>query len=149
MIAFLDASALIYLVDGDALSAAAVKQQLLELAATAQASGSGIRLAISRLSWLECRVGPLRRSDPTALERFGGFFCRPDLQWVELTAAVVEQATLLRADHNLRTPDALQAACCQQLGPSAVMVTGDAGFQRVPGLPVALVQGALPPRSHS
>ena len=149
MIAFLDASALIYLVDGDALSAAAVKQQLLELAATAQASGSGIRLAISRLSWLECRVGPLRRSDPTALERFEGFFCRPDLQWVELTAAVVEQATLLRADHNLRTPDALQAACCQQLGPSAVMVTGDAGFQRVPGLPVALVQGALPPRSHS
>lgn len=149
MIAFLDASALIYLVDGDALSAAAVKQQLLELAATAQASGSGIRLAISRLSWLECRVGPLRRSDPTALERFGGFFCRPDLQWVELTAAVVEHATLLRADHNLRTPDALQAACCQQLGPSAVMVTGDAGFQRVPGLPVALVQGALPPRSHS
>ena len=149
MIAFLDASALIYLVDGDALSAAAVKQQLLELAATAQASGSGIRLAISRLSWLECRVGPLRRSDPTALERFGGFFCRPDLQWVELTAAVVEQATLLRADHNVRTPDALQAACCQQLGPSAVMVTGDAGFQRVPGLPVALVQGALPPRSHS
>ncbi len=149
MIAFLDASALIYLVDGDALSAAAVKQQLLELAATAQASGSGIRLAISRLSWLECRVGPLRRSDPTALERFGGFFCRPDLHWVELTAAVVEQATLLRADHNLRTPDALQAACCQQLGPSAVMVTGDAGFQRVPGLPVALVQGALPPRSHS
>ncbi len=149
MIAFLDASALIYLVDGDASSSAAVKQQLLDLAATAQASGSGIRLAISRLSWLECRVGPLRRPDPTALERFEGFFSRPDLQWVELTAAVVEQATLLRADHNLRTPDALQAACCQQLGPSAVMVTGDAGFQRVPGLPVALVQGALLPRSHS
>ncbi len=149
MIAFLDASALIYLVEGDALSAAAVKQQLLQLAATAQASGSGIRLAISRLSWLECRVGPLRRSDPTALERFEGFFCRPDPQWVELTAAVVEQATLLRADHNLRTPDALQAACCQQLGPSAVMVTGDADFQRVTGLLVALVQGALAPRSHS
>ena len=149
MIAFLDASALIYLVDGDAFSAEAVKQQLLQLAAAAQASRFDIRLAISRLSWLECRVGPLRRSDPTALERFEGFFSRPDLQWVELTAAVVEQATLLRADHNLRTPDALQAACCQQLGPSAVMVTGDAGFQRVPGLPVALVQGALPPRSHS
>jgi predicted nucleic acid-binding protein len=149
VIAFLDASALIYLVEGDALWAAAVKQQLLQLAAKAHACGSGIRLAISRLSWLECRVGPLRRPDPSALERFEDFFSRPDLQWVELTAAVVEQATLLRADHNLRTPDALQAACCQQLGPSAVMVTGDAGFQRVPGLPVALVQGALPPRSHS
>jgi hypothetical protein len=44
---FLDASAQIYLVDGDAFSAAAVKQQLLQLAATAQASRSGIRLAVS------------------------------------------------------------------------------------------------------
>ena len=61
MIAFLDASALIYLVEGDALWAAAVKQQLLQLAAKAHASGSGIQLAISRLSWLECLVGPLRR----------------------------------------------------------------------------------------
>jgi predicted nucleic acid-binding protein len=89
-------------------------------------------------------VGPLRRRDPTALERFEGFFSRPDLQWVELTAAVVEQATLLRADHLLRTPDALQAACCQQLGPTAVMVTGDAAFQKVPGLVVALVQAGGP-----
>ncbi len=61
MIAFLDASALIYMVDGDALWAAAVKQQLLQLAAKAHACGSGIRLAISRLSWLECRVGSIRR----------------------------------------------------------------------------------------
>jgi len=89
-------------------------------------------------------VGPLRRLDPTALERFEGFFSRPDLQWVELTAAVVEQATLLRADHLLRTPDALQAACCLQLGPTAVMVTGDAAFQKVPGLAVALVQAGGP-----
>jgi hypothetical protein len=61
VIAFLVASALIYLVDGDALWAAAVKQQLLQMAAKAHASGSGIRLAISRLSWLECRVGSIRR----------------------------------------------------------------------------------------
>jgi hypothetical protein len=61
VIAFLDASALIYLVEGDALWAAAVKQQLLQLAAKAHACGSGIRLAISRLSWLECRVEPIRR----------------------------------------------------------------------------------------
>jgi predicted nucleic acid-binding protein len=54
----------------------------------------------------------------------------------------VEQATQLRAEHNLRTPDALQAASCLQLGAGAVMVTGDAGFQRVPSLRLALVNGA-------
>ncbi len=135
---------MIYAVEGEAVWAEAVKRQLRQLAATAHASGGDLRLAISRLSWLECRVGPLRRLDPTALERFEGFFSRPDLQWVELTAAVVEQATLLRADHLLRTPDALQAACCLQLGPTAVMVTGDAAFQKVPGLAVALVQAGGP-----
>ena len=139
MIAFLDASALIYLVDGELHWAAAVKEELRRMATTASTSGAGIRLAISRLSWLECRVGPLRRGDATALERFDGVFARSDLLWVELTAAVVERATRLRADHNLRTPDALQAACCLELGPMAVLVTGDAGFQRVPDLQVALL----------
>ena len=37
-------------------------------------------------------------------------------EWVELTAAVVEQATLLRADHLLRTPDALRAAISASRG---------------------------------
>ena len=38
-------------------------------------------------------------------------FARSDLLWQELSPAVVEQATTLRAQHGLRTPDALQAAC--------------------------------------
>lgn len=60
---------------------------------------------------------------------------------MELSAAVVEKATHLRAEHNLRTPDALQAASCLQLGADAVMVSGDAAFQRVPALRLALVSG--------
>lgn len=142
MIAFLDASAVIYAVEGTPAWAEALKQQLRQLACSEQASAGGLQLAISRLSWLECRVGPLRRRDAVALARFNALFLHSDLIWVELTQSVVEQATLLRAEHNLRTPDALQAASCLQLGPDAVMVTGDAGFQRVPALRLALVNGA-------
>ena len=142
MIAFLDACAVIYAVDGTPGWAMALKQQLRQLAGPEQASTGGLQLAISRLSWLECRVGPLRRRDAVALARFDAFFLHPDLMWVELSGSVVEQATLLRAEHNLRTPEALQAASCLQLGPDAVMVTGDAGFQRVPALRLALVNGA-------
>jgi hypothetical protein len=47
---------------------------------------------------------------------------------VELSASAVELA--------------LQAACCLDLGPEAVMITGDAGFQRVRGLQVCLIAGA-------
>lgn len=142
MIAFLDASAVMYAVQGTEAWAEALKQQLRQLAMVDEASTGGLRLAISRLSWLECRVGPLRRRDGDALARFDAFFLLPDLEWVELSPAVVERATLLRAEHNLRTPDALQAASCLQLGANAVMVTGDAGFQRVPTLRLALVNGA-------
>lgn len=139
MIAFLDASAVIYGVEGDPEWAEALKRELGRLAAAEEASAEGLQLAISRLSWLECRVGPLRRRDASALARFDAFFQHADLQWVELSPAVVEQATLLRAEHNLRTPDALQAASCLQLGSGAVMVTGDVGFQRVPALRLAIL----------
>ena len=141
MIAFLDASAVIYAVEGTVVWAEAVKQQLRQLADSAEPSAGGLQLAISRLSWLECRVGPLRRRDADALARLEAFFLHPDLEWVELSAAVVEKATHLRAEHNLRTPDALQAASCLQLGADAVMVSGDTAFQRVPALRLALVSG--------
>ena len=138
MIAFLDASALIYLVDGEAPWAEATQATLHQLAVEAP----DLPLAVSRLSMLECRVAPLRRGDQSCLDRFEALFAQPDLLVVELSASVVELATQLRANHGLRTPDALQAACCLQLGPDAVMITGDAGFQRVEALQVRLISCA-------
>jgi len=135
VIAFLDASALIYLVDGDEAWSGAVQQALQELAA----ADPSLAIAVSRLSVLECRVGPLRRGDQASLERFDALFAQPDLLWVELTAPVVEHATRLRALHGVRTPDALQAACCLQLGSDAVMVSGDADFRRIPTLQLRLL----------
>jgi predicted nucleic acid-binding protein len=135
VIAFLDASALIYLVDGETPWAEAVRATLQQLAFEAP----DLALAVSRLSLLECRVAPLRRGDQASLDRFQALFAQPDLLVVELGASVVELATQLRANHGLRTPDALQAACCLRLGPDAVMVTGDAAFQRVQALQVHLI----------
>lgn len=136
MIAFLDSSALIYLLEGEARWASAVKDGLQALAA----EQVQLAIAVSRLSVLECRVGPLRRGDQTSLRRFDGFFARSDLLWQELSPAVVELATNLRARHGLRTPDALQAACCLQLGQDAVMLSGDADFERIAGLQLRLIR---------
>lgn len=130
MIVFFDASALIYLLEGQAPFAGRVRG---ELAAIAQAHAS-VEAAVSRLSWLECRVGPMKANDAATLALFDTFFARPDLVWVELSREVVELAAAIRARHGLRTPDALQAACCLQLGPQHLLLTGDAAFQRVAGL---------------
>jgi predicted nucleic acid-binding protein len=136
VIAFLEASALIYLMDGEPAWAAVVKRELQSMAV----GQLNLPIALSRLSVLECRVGPLKRGDQASLNRFETFFGQPDLQWVELTASVVERATTLRATHGLRTPDALQAACCLQLGSEAVMVSGDADFCRLDGLQLRLIR---------
>ena len=80
--------------------------------------------------------------DQASLDRFEALFAQPDLLVVEISAFVVELATQSRANHGFRTPDALQATCCLELGPEAVMITGDAGFQRVRALQACLIAGA-------
>ena len=135
MIIFFDASALIYSLEGKAPFASRVRA---ELAALSQAHPDA-ELAISRLPWLECRVGPMKSNDSAALALFDAFFARPDLIWVELSREVVELAAAIRVRHGLRTPDALQAASCLQLGPRHLLLTGDAAFQRVQGLNVKVL----------
>lgn len=136
MIAFFDASALIYLIEGNEPFASRVRGEL----AQAAASYSGLGAGVSRLSWLECRVGPMKSNDLEALAAFDAFFARHDLLWVELSQEVVELAAAIRARHGLRTPDALQAASCLQLGNEHLFLTGDAGFQRVAGLNLKLLK---------
>lgn len=135
MIAFFDASALIYLIEGNEPFAGRVRNQLAALAE----AHPGMGAAVSRLSWLECRVRPLKNEDAAVLALFDTFFARSDLVWVELDRDVVELATAIRVRHGLRTPDALQAASCLQLGPEHVLLTGDGSFQRVHGLNVAVL----------
>ena len=77
--------------------------------------------------------------DADTLAAFDAFFARPDLTWVELTRDVVELATAVRIQHGLRTPDALQAASCLQLGPEHAFLTGDAAFKRVVALNVTVL----------
>lgn len=135
MIAFFDACALIYLIEGKEPFATRVRQQLNDIVQAHQEIG----VAVSRLSWLECRVGPMKNNDTSVLAQYDAFFARPDLTWIELNREVVELATAIRVRHGLRTPDALQAASCMQLGAEHLLLTGDAAFQRVQGLKVALL----------
>jgi len=139
VIAFFDANALIYLIEGREPFAGRVSRQM----AAWNSQHPGIGTALSRLSWLECRVGPMKRNDIARLSEFDAFFSNPDLIWIELDRHVVELAALIRARHGLRTPDALQAASCLQLGPDHVLLTGDAAFKRVHGLNVACLTTSL------
>ncbi len=135
MIAFFDASALIYLVEG---VPPFVERLRTGLSRWSRKHPDGAA-ASSRLSWLECRVRPARQGDRRTLAAFDAFFARPGLIWVELTRDVVELATAIGVRHGMRTPDALQAASCLQLGADHVFLTGDRSFEKVAGLNLRLL----------
>jgi predicted nucleic acid-binding protein len=135
VIAFFDTSALIYLIEGREPLAGRIRKELAALAK----KHFNLGVAVSRLTWLECRVGPLKSGEHELLAIFDSFFARPDLVWVELSKDVVELAAVIRVRHGLRTPDALQVACCLQLGPEHVFLSGDRAFRRVEGLNLHLL----------
>jgi len=136
VIAFLDASALIYLIESAEPFAQRVRAQFADLTKRHRT----LAVAVSRLSWLECRVRPARNEEFETLAAFDSFFALPDLTCVELTRDVVELATEIRIKHGLRTPDALQAASCLQLDSEHTFLTGDGGFRKVAALQVQLLR---------
>lgn len=135
MIAFLDANALIYLIEGAEPFAGRVRDQLR----TITHAGKSTQLAMSALSRLECRLGPMKSGDTRMLAEYDAFFSRPGLTLVALSNNVIDLATAIRSRHGIKTPDALQAASCLQLGPHHLFITGDRGFSRIAGLRVEIL----------
>jgi len=129
---FLDASAIIYLLEGEPTIQQTTRQVLTTLAS----DNDDPALVISTLSLLECRVHPMRSGDETRLGKFNQFFSDPGLTIIELDSRVIEQATRLRAAHGLKTPDALQAASALQLPQPTAFVTGDGDFSKIEDLNV-------------
>ena len=70
----------------------------------------------SDLTRLECRVGPMLKSDLIALAEYDDFFAAPGFSLISLDQAVFDLATELRARHRLKTPDALHLAAAIHCG---------------------------------
>jgi predicted nucleic acid-binding protein len=135
MMLFLDANIIIYRVEAVEPFNQLVLATIQELVALHQDAG----FAVSRLSMMECLVKPLREQNTTDIERYRSFFDSTGLQIIEVSSLVIETATVLRARHGLRTPDAIQAASALSIKGPMTFVTGDRQFRKVPGLNVRLV----------
>lgn len=98
----------------------------------------GDELAVSDLSRLECRVGPLKRGDARLLAKYDGFFALPGVHRLPLTTAVYDLATGIRAAHNFKTADALHLAAAVEHGCSSFL-TNDTRLSRFPGITVEVL----------
>jgi predicted nucleic acid-binding protein len=75
-----------------------------------------VRLFVTDLTRLECRVFPLRHGDADLLGRYERFFKRSDVAQIPLSHEVFDLATDLRASYSLKTPDALHLAAAIHAG---------------------------------
>jgi uncharacterized protein len=133
---FLDACAIIYWLESGEPYYSKLHNKLNQI----RKKYGPLPFVISALSLLECRVKPLRENNVALMKAYHHFFSAPNLSIISLTAAVLEQATSLRAFHNIRTPDALQAASALTASDNTIMfVTGDAFFKKIEGLEVVLL----------
>ncbi|NEX18497.1 MAG: VapC toxin family PIN domain ribonuclease [Halochromatium sp.] len=89
----------------------------------------------SELSLLEVLVKPFKAKDRLLQASYRELLKAPEVKrLMPLTAEVLEQAARLRAEVNIKTPDAIHAASAL-IGQATLFLSNDERFKRVPGLP--------------
>jgi predicted nucleic acid-binding protein len=97
----------------------------------------------STITLLELLVQPYRLSDIDRVNKFYALLSTfPHLDWIAPTLRIADMGAHLRAEYNLRTPDAIQAATALSCGATG-FVSNDGGFRRVTGLDVILLDDLL------
>ncbi len=97
---YLDSCMLIYLLDGP--------EPFSQAVASAMRGARGAAFCLSDLVRLECLVDPIRRGDKKQRNVFDAQFQR--MTYLSLSPPVFDLAAELRAQHRIKTPDAIHAA---------------------------------------
>jgi len=96
-------------------------------------SGS-VKASTSTLTLLETLVLPYRlKNDELVLKFYSLLTTYPNLTWVPMTLNIADLAARLRAAHQLKTPDAIQAASAITSGATG-FVCNDRAFRKIPEL---------------
>jgi len=89
---------------------------------------------------LELLVQPYRLPDMDRVNKFYALLSTyPHLDWIAPTLEIADLAARLRADYNLRTPDALHAATALASQASG-FISNDPEFKKVTGFEVAILE---------
>lgn len=96
-------------------------------------------MVTSELSLVECLVAPIRKNEPMAETAYRSVLeGSRELSLISISRQILDRAARIRARHGLRTPDAIHAATCMEIGCSA-FYTNDVGMTKCPELPVQLL----------
>ncbi len=98
----------------------------------------------SEILLLEVLVKPLQHSDTVLENAFRQLLTNSrELSLLPISRAVLESASKLRAEHGIKTPDAIHLATALLAGCSFV-VTNDSAWRKAAGINVAVLDDFLP-----
>jgi uncharacterized protein len=133
---YLDACCFIYLIEGEPAWQAAVEKRLRDL-------DPGTRLVTSQISRLDCRTKPTKDGARALLERYDALFGASRVVVLDVSEAIIDRATILRARHGLKSPDAIHLATAVECGASSFW-TGDSALERCTEVEISvLTQSAV------
>lgn len=133
----LDTSVLIYFVERHPRY-----QALCDPVFEAIENGS-VKATTSTLTLLEILAQPYRKKlADLVLKFFPLLTTYPNLKWIDLDVAIADTAARLRADHRLKTPDAIQAATAICSGATGFLCN-DAVSKRVTEIDCLLLDDCL------
>jgi len=75
-----------------------------------------VRVYVSDLTRLECRIYPIRHQNLRLLERYDAFFDLPEVSLLSLNKEIFDKAAQLRAEHPIKIPVAIHLAAAIQYG---------------------------------
>jgi predicted nucleic acid-binding protein len=101
-----------------------------------------IELMTSELTLLETLVFPLKNANSILVRDYEQLLLSSEIQLVPITQSVLRTAANLRANTNLKTPDAIHAATAISEG-CTLFLTNDNGFRNVPNLSVVILSDVL------
>ena len=105
--------------------------------------GQHARALTSTVTMLELLVAPYRAADLHRVNRFYALLSTyPHIEWVAPTLEIADYAARLRAEHKLRTPDAIQVATAL-VGKAGGLISNDVHLKKVSGLDLLLVDELL------
>jgi predicted nucleic acid-binding protein len=132
MLVYLDTVICIYAVEGSPSFQTRARARLAVMRA------AGDQPAISDLTWLECRVKPIRLGALAALADVEAFLTASDVVRVSMPTAVYERACRIRAVHNFKLTDALHLAAAIESG-CKLFLTNDHRLSSFPDIPVEVL----------
>jgi predicted nucleic acid-binding protein len=97
------------------------------------------RAVTSAITMTEVLVPSYRNRDQKLLDNFYGLLSTyPNLEWISVGLEIADVAAELRAQHNMRTPDAIHAATAIHAGATA-LITNDPLFSRISDFDVVIL----------